>query len=518
MTSSLLLDLGATGPRSARRTYGDVLAERGTDVMLGVAVAVLAIALLLAVPHDFNVDSWLALVTGRAVWLGGIPHRNLLTAIPHHTRWTDEQWLSQLASYAIYRLGGLGLLGVVNVALLIGPIAGSVAIARRRGASFLAVVATIGPCVCLIAPSREIRTQEFAVPLFAALIWLISADARGGARINRVYWCLPILVLWANLHGSVTLGAGLVVLYAATLLWERRTRLRTDFRAWRRPLLLGAGAVLAILITPYGLGIVEYYRTTLFDSSLRHYVTEWRPITTKLPLTVVWLALSGLAAWSFVRSPRRTVGWEQLGLLILALGALQVMRNALFFGLFGLMVVPPALGTLEAHGDASARSPAGARRRILINGACVGFAAAGLLGATVAALLRSPASIIDAGESPALISAVRHETSADPSLHVIADDHYADLLLWADPGLAGRLAVDARFELLGPGQLAALSDFFKDSGPHPLSFAQRDRLVVLDRAADPGGVTALLAEPGRRVLYRDPRSLVILRSAREASR
>jgi hypothetical protein len=332
--------VGLRHPGRLRRSIAHVLTDHGFDVLLGVVLAVFAIVLLASVPRDYDVDSWLALVVGREVWQSGIPHENLLTLTGYGHRWIDEQWLSQLASYAVFRLGGLGLLGVLNVALMVGPVAAAITIARRRGAAFGSVLVAIAPCVILISPSREIRTQEFAMPLFVAVVWLLSSDARASARDRRVYWCVPILALWANLHGSATLGAGLVVLYALTVLWDRRVRLRSDARAWRRPALLSAGAALALLATPYGLSVIGYYHSTMVDPELRQYVTEWKPITTSSVLTVAWLALCGLAVWSFGRSPSRTTTWEKLALLIVAVGALDVMRNTLFLSLLGLMVLP----------------------------------------------------------------------------------------------------------------------------------------------------------------------------------
>jgi hypothetical protein len=512
--SSLAIAPGVL-PAHRQRSLTAVLSRHSIDILLGVVVACFAIALLAEVPRDFNVDSWLQLVVGREVWQSGIPYRNLLTLTGFGHRWIDEQWLSQLAGYAIYRLGGLGLLGAVNAALLVGSITGGVIVARRRRASFVSVLVGLALCLILIGPSREIRTQEFAMPLFVAVAWLLSADGRDGARTRRVYWCLPLLVLWANLHGSVTLGTGLVVLYSLTLLWQRRALLSRDARAWRRPLMLTAGALAAILVTPYGLQIVSYYHATIVDPDLRRYVTEWQPITTNTPLTATWVALVGLTLWSFARAPARTTLWEKLALIVVAIGALDATRNALFLGLLGLIVLPVALGS-----DAPSQrlTQAHSRWRLVVNGGCAALAGIGVLVALVATLARPAASIIDARESPGSVAAVRRASAANPSLRVIADDHDSDFLLWQAPALAGHMAADARFELLDGAQLAGLSDVFQDTGPHPMSFARGDRLVVLSRRADRASVDALLAEPGRRILYRDSSSLVILRSTRQAAR
>ncbi len=145
----------------------------------------------------------------------------------------------------------------------------------------------------MIAPSREVRTQSFIVPLFVALVYLLSKDSRRPS--NQVFWVLPILVLWANLHGTVTLGAGLVGLHALVILFQRRGALLHGLRAWGRPLALIAGAAAAILLTPYGLSMIGYYRSTMVSSTLRHAVTEWQPVTSA-PLTAAALVVvAGLA-------------------------------------------------------------------------------------------------------------------------------------------------------------------------------------------------------------------------------
>ncbi len=136
-------------------------------MILAVPVALLALFSLAQLPREFDVDSWLALVSGRLVWQHGIPHHETLTVMSHGLVWIDQQWLAQLASYALQRLGGLGLLGTVNCLLITSGVAIATASARRRGASFRTTLIMVPVCVVLVLPSREIRTQAFAVPLFA---------------------------------------------------------------------------------------------------------------------------------------------------------------------------------------------------------------------------------------------------------------------------------------------------------------------------------------------------------------
>ena len=507
--SSLALPREAALTRGRLRALPAVFSQRGSDVLLGVAILALGAVLLASLPSAFDVDSWLALVTGREIWHAGLPQHESLTVIAHGVRWVDQQWLSQLVSYAVYLLGGLGLLGVFNVALLTAGVGGAVLAARRLGAVPRGVAVVLPLALFLIVPSREVRTQELAMPLFVALAWLLASDSRTPSR--RVYWCLPILVLWANLHGTVTQGALLVVLRGVTLAWERRSTLTSSAAAWARPVTLVLGALLSLLATPYGLGIVAYYKATLFGGTLTHAVTEWQPITSASLTAVAFFLLAGVALWSFGRSPANTTSWERLSLLVLAAGSVAVIRNVLFFALFAVIVLPLSLGL------ASGREQVRDRLRGPVNALLSATAVAAVALATVVTLARPSATLEFNYQRAGVLSAVERATRAIPSLRVLTDDRFADWLLWRDPGLSGRLAYDVRYELLPGGQLQRLQAVLSVLGADWSAGARGYRLLVLDRKHDALAVRAFLGERGSRTLYDDGERMVILRAAAQAA-
>jgi hypothetical protein len=478
----------------------------GVDTLLVVAALVFLVVILTDLPTDFSNDSWLALVTGREVWQNGIPHHEALTALALGHTWIDQQWLSQAASYAIYLGGGFGLLGLVNAVLLVGGVGGAIYAARRLGAPMLSVLVILPVSILLVSPAREVRTQTFVIPLFTAVAYLLARDARRPSR--SVYWCLPILVLWANLHGTVTLGAGLVGLRGLTAAWEERHELRRSARAWRRPASLMLGAPLAILLTPYGLSIISYYRSTMVGGALRQVVTEWQPITSQPLVAAAALAVAGLALWSFGRNPERTTPWERIALVVLAAGSVSVVRNVLFLGLFALMVVPVSLDLGGARDRARGRTGSNVR----VNGALLAGALVVALLASLVTLVRPAASIEYRYERAGVLISVERAVAADPSLKIIGDTRFTDWLLWRDPALAGHLAYDARFELLSPTQLSQLDNLLSVAGTEWKQLARGDRLLLLDRRYEPEAVKGFLAEPGRRILYDDGHELVILRS------
>jgi hypothetical protein len=485
-------------------------AERGDyDLLLVAVLAALAAVLLIQLPGAFGVDSWLALTAGREVWQSGIPHHDTLTLLSHGSAWVDQQWLSQLATYATYRVGGLGLVGVVNVTLIMSGVAGAALAARRLGVGARTLILLLPGCAWLVLPSGEVRTQAFAFPLFVATFYVLASDSRKPS--SRVYWSLPLLAVWGNLHGSVSLGAGLVCLRGLTLLWERRRALAHGVGAWWRPMALVAGGPLCLLLTPYGGSIISYYSATLFNTALKHAVTEWQPITSAPFIAGPFFVLAGVALWSFGRYARRTTLWERAGLIVLGIGAIDAVRNVSFFALAAVIVVG-----LSIDAAVVARVSGRVRLRPRLNRVLAGSGMLIVVVAAVATVGRDAPSF----EQPRLqrvLEVVSSTAAADPSLRLISDQKAADWLLWRDPSLRGRMAFDVRFELLSVETLRRLQRLYLAAGPAWQREARGYRLLILDSKDDPLSTKAFLTEPGRRVLYDDGRNVVILRSAASAS-
>lgn len=127
----------------------------------------------------------------------------------------------------------------------------------------------------------------------------------------------------------------------------------------------------------------------MLDSSVRHVLTEWRPVTSMPVVAGALAVMAVIALWALWRHRARSTQWERLALLILAAGSVSVVRNAVFFGLFALIVVPLWIG----HADAENRSPID-RPLARAHGAlvCLALVAAGIAAAVT---VIEPASTIE---------------------------------------------------------------------------------------------------------------------------
>jgi hypothetical protein len=469
------------------------------EPFLALLVAVEALVLCVRLPDYVHSDTWLAVVAGRLVAQQGLPHHETLTVWSDGRTWVDQQWLGQLAFYRLDALGGLRLVLLVHVLFLIAGFTLALVFARRSGGSARSV-AIVGILALVVAlPNSVARTQSFAFLFFVGLFWLLASDSR--QRSKRTYLVVPLLVLWANVHGSVVLGVALVGMWAlAELIRAGRRRDVWDRRI--RAVALGVAAPLCLLVSPYGLDVVDYYHTVLSSSAFRDLVTEWHAPTFPAQLPFFILAVGGV--WLVARKPRRLTLFEHLALICTLFAAFDAVRNLVWFALVALMVVPRALDDLWPTGDAPIRE----RLNIALSSAAIAVTVIAL-----ASVAGRAGSWYVTGYPEKAADAVSAVADREPATRVFASEEFADWVLWKVPSLSGRVAFDARFELLTADQLRNVVRFRQRYSADRLAPARGYSLLVLSPATDGRAIRAL-RRGGAEVLFRNPHVVVLQRHGR----
>jgi hypothetical protein len=199
---------GSAWPVWAVRTWGWALRE----ALLFPVVALFTLGLLGALPDELLSDSWLVILGGKEIVEHGLPTHDALTIWAHGREWIDQQWLGQLVFCGLYALGGVKLVLFGHAAAVAAAFVGALAAARWRGGSVRSVCWIALPVIYILSwASWNARAQTLALPLFVAVVWLLIKDGRSESR--RIFFVFPLLVLWANVHGSAVAGASLVGLY-----------------------------------------------------------------------------------------------------------------------------------------------------------------------------------------------------------------------------------------------------------------------------------------------------------------
>lgn len=466
----------------------------------GLVVAIVGayvVGLAYRLPLRVQQDAWLALVGGRQVVRHGLPVTDTLTYWTAGRHWIDQQWLGQAAAYLLYSVGGLKLFALTHVVLSAAALAIVAVAARRRSASPRAIVWLAIVVVYLLAlEGGHVRTQSFAFPLFALVLSLLLEDGRRPSR--RVLLVLPLLGLWANVHGSVVLGAALVVLYGGAAALRAGSR-RPD-RA--RGALLATGAAACVVATPWFVGTLGYYRSTLFNPEFKTVVSEWRSPTLSLEL-LPFFVLAAAGLWLLGRCPGRFTAFDRLALGLLLLLAFAAQRNIVWLALGAIPLLAPALDEVLPDAARPARAQANAA---LAAAACV-LACVVFAGAAFRAQ-----SAYTAPWPARAAAAVAQAAQVDPTARIYANEQYADWLIMADPRLAGRIAYDARFELLTHAELVAVSRW-RNLGAHWRDAAGQARVVVLALPEERANEQALLTGIETRILCRD-RTIAVLERRR----
>src|SRR5262249_44067280 len=162
---------------------------------------------------------------------------------------------------------------------------------------------------------------------------LVLADARQPSR--RVFWTLPLLVLWTNLHGSVVLGAMLVSLDGLVGMVQQRLPSGRG-----GPLLPAPWACL--FASPPRPPPPPHLWKILVGGDFKHFVTEWAPTTLSAQTAAVYLIVLG-GLWLLGRAGRGVPLLDQLAFVLASVLAFEAVRNTAWIGLVALAVLPPVV-------------------------------------------------------------------------------------------------------------------------------------------------------------------------------
>lgn len=200
------------------------------------------------------------------------PHTDPFSATFAGAPWIAKEWLSQLAFAVALDLAGwngVALLAAAAVATAFGLLARALAEKLDTVAALSAVlIATM-----LTAPHIVARPHALALPVM--VIWAAGLVRALDAKHAPSWRLLPLMVLWANLHGGFTLGLLLVAACAleAVLVADKGAR---GLAAWHW-VRFGLLAALAACVTPYGAESILVTQRILGLGEALSIITEWQP-------------------------------------------------------------------------------------------------------------------------------------------------------------------------------------------------------------------------------------------------
>jgi hypothetical protein len=129
-------------------------------------------------------------------------------SIDPQPQWVNVHWLFQLVIASLHAIGGFAALSVMKAALAAAMIlVFALSLRRHVPASWLVLC---GLATLHVAATRiRVRPEAFTFVYLMAAFAITEGVRRGGSP-RRLWWLVPLMVLWVNMHGLYILGLGVV--------------------------------------------------------------------------------------------------------------------------------------------------------------------------------------------------------------------------------------------------------------------------------------------------------------------
>jgi len=220
-------------------------------------------------------DVYLHLAIGQ--WIvdhRAFPHADPFSLTAAGAHWITSAWLSEILYLFAFKVAGwAGPVVLAGAALAVTYILLTLLLLRRLPPIPVSIL--VGCSLVLTSSHWHARPHVLVFPLM--VLWTNAlVEAAEGRRAPSLPH-LALLCLWANLHGSFTLGLALVLPLATEAIWtadqSERKKMALD---WGR---FGLLAIIAACITPYGPeSILVTFRLMNLGDVLAS-ISEWQPQT-----------------------------------------------------------------------------------------------------------------------------------------------------------------------------------------------------------------------------------------------
>ena len=258
--------------------------------------------------------------------------------------WISTSWLAQVLYSETFELAGWAGPIVLAATCIAATFALLTFILSRRIPWTYAIIVALA---ALILSTHHLfaRPHVLALPVMVAWVnGLLSASESSEAPSFRL---LPLIALWANLHGGFIFGLALLAPFAFDALWNQERSRRTSLAL--RWIAFGVCALAASCATPYGWESISASRKILDLGELLHLIYEWMPVDfSRFSLfeACVFALIAGALYRGVKLSPPRIVL-----LLILFHMTLSHVRNIEIFALLmPLVVLSPLSSQFGLHG------------------------------------------------------------------------------------------------------------------------------------------------------------------------
>jgi hypothetical protein len=219
-------------------------------------------------------DAGLYISDGKIIWETKTVFRTNVYSytVPNYPVY-DHHWLSSLTFFLTHEFFGFKGLTILKTIVLL--VAFSILfLAALKKADFWLVAVLSFPVILMLTWRTRIRPEMFSYLFLASMLYLLFDFEKHPER-NRIFWLIPLQLLWVNFHLYFFVGIAIVggflfekmVLYVPWRFWKTRVRDIFEDLLVRKMLLVLICMIAVCFINPNGIeGALAPFKTHSYAS------------------------------------------------------------------------------------------------------------------------------------------------------------------------------------------------------------------------------------------------------------
>ncbi|HEY2773667.1 MAG TPA: hypothetical protein VGK20_06415 [Candidatus Binatia bacterium] len=444
-----------------------------TDVVVFV---VLFLALMAVGPSSLMHDPgvfWHLRVGNHVLETGTLIRTDTFSSTFPGKQWLAHAWLFDIVQALIQRIDGFDTLLLATAASLAALYAW---VTRRLLHARLQPEAAILVVTFTVAATAYQFQPRPLVVTFAIFGWmyarLVDFEA-GRIPLVRMFWLVPAIVVWANVHGAVVGGVATIAICAAG--WTLAPLLGwpspiSSLRSLAAVCGLVAACIAALFVNPYGplgSGLVRQWFSVVSSPEIARLMMEHAPVSFSDPASWFLVGFGAVFVAALIGVPwrRLRVTWL-LPLVWLAMACSRVRHGPLFAMAAALALAEMFhevrwIRWLTHHGSEllkpAVRAPDAPARRMALPAALVGICLVLEIARIDVPVIGHGWNRLDPDWWPVGMLGDLHayEQARGPGAPVFNEMLFGGFLIYFTPGIG--VFIDDRCELYGDARLAEYS-------------------------------------------------------------
>lgn len=259
----------------------------------------------------------------------------------------NHHWLSGVIFYLLFSVVGWEGLVILKTITYLLTFAIIFKLAMKKADFWLVSLLSI-PTIIILIERVSLRPEMFSY-LFIAIFTYLLVEFGENPKSNKIYWLVPIQLLWTNIHIFKTIGIMLVLAFLAEKLFMDFKKLKNN-PSLNKLAIVSFLVILVTFINPHGVKGVFYRYPPDFPIKIaeNQNIFQYRQVSSPLEDKSVVLFVPAvifmlISMYIGIKDKRLSLFYLLGGIATGALGFV-ILRGLYFFGLFFLIVTAHSLG------------------------------------------------------------------------------------------------------------------------------------------------------------------------------